>query len=670
MGINKEVLSKERNYLEKVKEILLKRIEEESAGNLDKENSINDLKRFMWENLSDYSDEERLMALYEVDREVDKVNDNIMNVEQLKRAFSSPYFGKVVFFDKELDETLDIYVGMRSVEEDMNFYVFDWRSPISSLFYNFELGDAYYMAPCGKIDGEILSKMQFKIEKGELKRCFNCDINIEDDFLQEILANSSSDKMQNIVSSIQREQNNIIRNENDKYLIVQGVAGSGKTSVAMHRIAYLLYRDNKLNSNNVLIFSPNEVFSDYISSVLPELGEKNVLKTTFSDFAFKYLDEFEDIESYTDYLDRVYSNKNNSDIVKYKMSDEFIDDIKKFISKYEESFEFGSGLSIKDNVYSADEIKSLLERYKKLPLSERLTEVSESIYNTCLSRTNVPYIKNKLINLGNIELNHIKLYKRFLESKGLTFNVNGKLKYEDVIGLLYFNFYVNDLPAVSYIKHLVIDEAQDYTLGQMELFRRIFRNASFTILGDVNQTINPYYKYTSMESLKDIFDDARYLELTKAYRSTPAIMGYAKDIIGMDTLAAIRVDNDVPVKIKNVNDEELVKTLSEDISLMKNDGYKKIAIIAKDSYSASDIYTKLNSSMDISLLGNNSTKLSGDTFVVPAYLSKGLEFDGVIVVNSNNNTYSEDERNLYYVACTRAQHKLNIYNEPKIKIKK
>ena len=276
--MDKEELLKEKDYLEKVKKVLSLLIEESKKSIDYSRDNITEMKKFMWDNLSDFTDEERALAMYEVDKDVNITNKSIDRVSKLEKSVNNPYFGKVTFHNSEFDENEQVYIGMSSVQDDLDFYVFDWRAPISSLFYNFELGKAFYEAPIGKIDGEIISKLQFKIENGKMIRCFNSDINIDDDYLQEILANSSTDRMKNIVSTIQREQNEIIRNDNDKYLIVQGVAGSGKTSVALHRIAYLLYKDKNLSSRNVLIFSPTDVFSDYISNVLPELGEDNVLE--------------------------------------------------------------------------------------------------------------------------------------------------------------------------------------------------------------------------------------------------------------------------------------------------------------------------------------------------------------------------------------------------------
>ena len=341
MSISKEELGLEKQYLKEVKEVI-QEIINSSKLRIDKRKlQINEQKKFMWDNISDFTDEERAIALSEVDNDVNLINRNINNISSLEKAFNSPYFAKIDFKDEIDDENMSIYIGIKSINKNLVFYVFDWRAPISSLFYNYELGKAKYDTPTGECNGEILSKMQFKIENGEILRCFKSDINIDDEYLQEILSSSSTEKMKNIVDTIQREQNEIIRNIKDKYLIVQGVAGSGKTSVALHRIAYLLYRNINLTSNNILILSPSDVFSEYISNVLPELGEDNVLKTTFSEFAQSFLKPYKHIESYTLFLERTYNDDNeNKKIVNYKMSFQYYEDIHNFIEDYKKNLKF------------------------------------------------------------------------------------------------------------------------------------------------------------------------------------------------------------------------------------------------------------------------------------------------------------------------------------------
>lgn len=669
-----EQLKNEKEYLLKVKKILEELIKETKKSIDNSKENINEMKRFMWENISDFTDEERALAMNDVDRDVGITNRTIENVEKYEKALNSPYFGKVVFYDDEFDEEQNIYIGISSIQKGYQFYAFDWRAPVSSLFYNFELGKAFYEAPSGTINGNITSKMQFKIEKGNLIRCFNSDINIDDDYLQEILATSSSDKMKNIVSTIQREQNEIIRNDNDKYLIVQGIAGSGKTSVAMHRIAYLLYKDKNLNSKNILIFSPTDVFSNYISNVLPELGEENVLTTTFSEFSKAFLKYGKKIESYTEFLEKIYSNSYNKKI-EYKMSEQYYNDIKEFMKKYLENIKFNGTITSNGNEINSKELKTLfIEKYDGFSIKERLDLIGEKVcYSLHLPLKNKKRIVSMLKKNSTIELDCIKIYNKFLQNKNInTYDENTKIiNYEDISGLLYIYFAIEGYPYHPYIKHVVIDEAQDYTLFQMEIFKKIFKNSSFTILGDINQTINNYSDIKSLNNLIKVFEKARYIELSKTYRSSEEIINYSNNILNIDNVCAIRHSNSLPVDVYNVPESLLTTEIEKGIKRMLSMGYNKIAIITKNCDDAIKMYNNIKNK-NYQLIDKENINIINQVIFMPSYLAKGLEFDGVIVCNFSDNDYIETERNLFYVVCTRAQHKLEIYNEPKkiVKTKK
>lgn len=674
MSISKEELGLEKQYLKEVKEVI-QEIINSSKLRIDKRKlQINEQKKFMWDNISDFTDEERAIALSEVDNDVNLINRNINNISSLEKAFNSPYFAKIDFKDEIDDENMSIYIGIKSINKNLVFYVFDWRAPISSLFYNYELGKAKYDTPTGECTGEILSKMQFKIENGEILRCFKSDINIDDEYLQEILSSSSTEKMKNIVDTIQREQNEIIRNIKDKYLIVQGVAGSGKTSVALHRIAYLLYRNINLTSNNILILSPSDVFSEYISNVLPELGEDNVLKTTFSEFAQSFLKPYKHIESYTLFLERTYNDDNeNKKIVNYKMSFQYYEDIHNFIEDYKKNLKFTSGISGFGKTYSKELLtKILVEKYSIYPLKERIEAISEYICSQF--KQNKKQIKNtikkKIADLCDIEINFVQLYNIFLNSsycKEKSNNIETKIFYEDIMGLLYLYFEINGYPNYGNIKHVVIDEAQDYTKFQIEILKKIFKNASFTILGDENQIINPYCMHQKLRNFQDVFINSRYIELNKTYRSSEEIINYTNNILNINNVCSVRKNNNIPVCIKDVSDEKIIYNIEDDMEKMKAMGIHRIAIITKNLREAIDIYNKIkreNGDAEVQLISSSRDKIKSSNVVIPSYLSKGLEFEGVIICNNTDNNYDESETNLYYVVCTRAQHKLNIYNEP------
>lgn len=674
MAIDEKKLQTEKNYLEVVKDILNKLIikAQEQVGR--SKQDINEIKKFLWDNLSDYTDEERGIALSEVNHSVDLTNRSIDSIYKYEKATNSPYFAKLVFNGAEFNDKYPIYIGMTTISEKLNFYVFDWRAPISSMFYNYEIGDAKYETPRGEISGTILEKMQFKIVNGEIVRCFDSDINIDDEYLQEILASATTDKMKNIVSTIQREQNEIIRNEKDKNLIVQGVAGSGKTSVALHRNAYLLYRDLNLSCNNILIFSPNDIFSDYISEVMPDLGEENILNSTFSEFSLAFLKPYKKIESYSEFLERVYGNAlaTLDNEIRYKMSNQYQNDIVDFVAEYKKSIVFNKGISHNDVKITAEELKIIYEKFNQFPLKEKFEYMIDSVCHTLglPRRKYFNSIKKTLLESSNINFNFIKLYQLFLTAYNIEKTDNfkkDKINYEDITGLLYIYFSISGYPNYNYIKQIVIDEVQDYTPFQLSLIKRIFKNAAFTILGDINQGINPYQRYNSLADLKDIYDgNAKYIELTKTYRSSEEIIDYSNTILGINNVCSVRHNNNIPVDIKDVPNSEILRALKEDIINMDKLGMKKIAIITRDVEQAKELYLQFeNSKMDIQLIACSDSKIVDSKIIIPSYLSKGLEFDGVIVYNNPDKPFTEEEGNLYYVVCTRAQHKLNIYNEPK-----
>lgn len=679
MNIIPEQFELEKEYLQKTLEVIKSLIDSEDVSIQNKINAINEMKRYIWENNATLDDVEISQGMYNVNSDVEYTNDKMRRLQKLKKSLSNPYFGRVDFDDG--NDINSIYIGINGIMKDLFFYVFDWRSPIASLFYNYGTGPASYEAPAGKVDGEIKLKRQYKINGDEIERCFDSDINIDDEYLQEILSSSSSEKMTNIVNTIQKEQNEIIRNVNDKYLIVQGIAGSGKTSVALHRIAYLLYRESNLKSSNVLIFSPNEVFSEYISEVLPELGEDNVMQTTYSDFASAYIKGFKKVESFTEFIERYYKsetvNHDEYQSTKYKLSNEFRGFLDSFIEDFKSTISFSRGVIINGKEVSRDELNSLLKsRYSKLPFYDRFEAIAQHLCNL----NNISYKKygkiiiEKLVTLLNKSIDIKEVYASIINSEeykknaqldgNSNFSFGKVLKYEDLLPLMYIFFSLNGYPKGRHIRHVIIDEAQDYTLLQLEMLKNIFNGASFTILGDIHQTINPYYMYGSLDEINSLFDGkGRYIELSKTYRSSEEIIDYTNDILGINNACSVRKSNSIPVTIRNVSKKDVMKQLVDDIKQMKELGMKRIAIITKNNSETTYLYDILKdqlSDIDIVEEGNG---LIGDTVILPSYISKGLEFDGVIAYTDKNNMYQEKDRYLFYVVCTRAQHCLTVYNQ-------
>ena len=687
MNIEPEQLKQEEEYLKKTLAVIKELIENDDNSIKDRMAEIQEMKKYLWDNNAMLDDAEIASGMYNVNCDVSYTNENIKKLMKLKKSLESPYFGRVDFESNGFSEP--VYIGINSIAKDLTFYVFDWRTPIASLFYNYGTGPASYEAPRGTISGNISLKRQYKISDEKIERCFNSDLNIDDEYLQEILANASSEKMTNIVNTIQREQNEIIRNVSDKYLIVQGIAGSGKTSVALHRIAYLLYKEKNLSSNNVLIFSPNDVFSQYISNVLPELGEDNVLQTTFSDFASAYIRDFKEIESFTQFIERYYKSDSISEeeykTTKYKISDEFKSLIDNYIERYREHMSFIRPIIINGKAIKIADLNRLLKTtFGKFPLSERIDRISEYIcdHNNISYKKYGKTIREQIKTIVNFDLDVKKMYEdiissdQFKECAGLKenagFKVGKQLKYDDLLPLMYIYFEMNGYPKNNSIRHVIIDEAQDYSLLQFYMLKKIFYTASFTVLGDIHQTINPYYIYNNLNDVNSIFENkGKYIELNKTYRSSQEIIEFTNQILGLDNACSVRKNNAIPVTMRSVPKEQAVNQIMQDIEIMRENGIKRIAIITKNNNETLELYDKLKDQLDdINIIQQNAKAGIGNMVILPSYISKGLEFDGVIAYTDEDHEYQEKDKYLFYVVCTRAQHNLTVYNQKTLKLER
>ena len=641
--------------------------------------------------------------------------------EKYEQMLSSPYFGRMDFIENNDDEVEKFYIGISNlINEDYDFLVYDWRAPVSSMFYEYEIGKAKYECPEGIINGKINLKRQYKINNGKVEYMFDSDINIEDDVLQEILGKSTDNKMKAIVTTIQREQNQVIRNEEYKNLIVQGPAGSGKTSVALHRIAYLLYKHReKIKPQNIVIFSPNDIFNDYISNVLPQLGEENMYQTTFKDYMNTSLGTEFKKEDYGQMMEYIFGHKDLYNYetriknIKFKSSLEFINILKEYLSYLEKKDRNFKDIMIKDKlIISSKEIKELFYKdYASLPLKRRLQKIKnriqflmepyekeliEEVANELLNSDSTmtkkeimnrsrPIVRNQIIDVHN-EINRISkfdlldIYKKLFEKldnfykesnikeikyytlKNLKYK---KLNYEDQIALLYLKGAMGDLPGTSEIKYVIIDEAQDYTPLQYEILNNLFKSANMTILGDLQQSINPYMNLGSYNNIAHIFpkDNTCLINLTKSYRSTMEITKFARRILNKEiTDEYVERRGEEPVIFSLPTEEAIKEKLLEDIKVHKEKGYKSIGIITRTVKEAKEVYSFLKDKAPVkAILKDNDEYVSG-IVVIPAYLAKGLEFDVALIYNAGDKNYNcEEERLLLYTACTRALHVLAIY---------
>lgn len=668
MKIEREEFERERNYLNKTVSLIRKKISKLGQELFDDDSKVLEFKKLIWDTHTEMDPNEMRSMMAESDLQVSIMQSKGNYLQRLFRIQNKPYFGSIRFKEDGNEEEDNIYIGITHVEDKLDYYVHDWRSPICSMFYDYETGPASYKAPSGIIKGIITKKRQYIIEDAELKHIFDNDLNISDSLLQEVLAEESSDKMKNIVNTIQEEQNKVIRNTEDKNLIVEGIAGSGKTSVALHRIAFLLYRIPNLTSSNVVVFTPNKVFSEYISNVLPELGEDNTYDMTFYDLLCQNINEYKNIENFTDFISRYYKgNVDNYDMVKYKQSDEIIKDIDSYINNLLSTIKFNNKLEY-DNFIEIDteELNNMLNyKYNRFPLFERIKEMSKRIASNNYegSTKNASSIEKKLKELLNIKLDLKDIFNNFYQSEYSKYKdkVNDKcLYYEDACIFLYIKSLLVGFNTNHVIKEIVIDEAQDYNKLQYLIIKKTFKTSNYTILGDTNQTINPYYKYDSLEELTSIFESSKYITLTKTYRSTGKIIDYTNKILGLNHVTAIRNDKASDIIFRNNITKNDFLT---DINNLKTTS-KSIAIITKNDSEAEEVYNMLKDDLDIMLI-DGFGHIKRDLVVVPSYVAKGLEFDSVIIYTDKDNKYQEKDKYLFYVACTRAQHNLIIYNNSK-----
>ncbi len=674
MAITGRDFTLEERRLEEVLKLLDDKLAQMGEDIFEDEDKFMEFRRYTWDNMRAMDAQELNQATVESEFEANKIFMKQNYFKKLFRIKDNPYFASVVFEDED-KERYSVYLGLTYLKDDSyGNIIYDWRSPICSLFYDFEVGPCAYAAPGGPVAGKLIRKRQYKIANRELISAFDNSMNIADDLLQEVLAKSNNDKMKNIVNTIQQEQNNVIRNVRDKTLIVSGIAGSGKTSVALHRIAFLLYKIKNLTSNDVLIFSPNQIFTEYISNVLPELGEDNTLQTTFNDYLSSNINEFQEVEPFMDFIGKYYSEKvKNTELIQYKQSDGIIKDIELYIEDFVRKCRMVSDFT-ENKVYKVykEDINDLLHnRYNSLPLFERLDVIAEKLseanYKGSIKKK--PTYKKLIMENSSFKKDYKDIYIGFFSSDFCkirmndeeirTFNRSKVIGYDDALLLVYMKGLLEGFPYEKDIRQVVIDEAQDYSYLQYLIISKIFRNSNFTILGDVNQTINPYYKYDSLDILSNIFKQSKCISLTKTYRSSPEIIEFTNKILGLDHVCAIRKTESVPLIHRTDNFK-----LLDDIDYLKKK-YKSVAVITRDYNTAIKLYEDLKDTLPISLLNGQSEEFNKELVVLPAYLAKGLEFDSVIVYSDDNSKYLKNEKNLLYVACTRAQHELIVYSGSK-----
>ncbi len=606
-------------------------------------------------------DEETVTGGDELDDAERIINETKSKYYRLKKQRLSPYFGKIVFKDDRTNRIDNYYIGIFNLTNNTEIpLICDWRAPVSSMFYDYEIGKAKYIAPIGEIDGEIINKRQFKIKNGQMEYCFDSNLTIQDEILQKELANNANQKMKNIVSTIQREQNTIIR-DNSPILFVQGVAGSGKTSIALHRVAYLLYKyRNKYKSKDILIISPNEIFSDYISTVLPSLGEENIQSTSFYNIAKDELVSLtSDLQTREDELNELAENPQRLNEVAYKNCFDFCDSLKIYLKTYVNVGFNAHDLTFGDVKIKKEELEDLYnKKYIDKTPAIRVSWIADYIMDKLdMKEHNEDLYKRikKVLLPMFIQNSLMEIYADFLDKIGMKFSLtpDNKIRNEDIAPILYIKNYILGLMKYKDVKYLVIDEMQDYSPIHYELFNEMF-NCEKTVLGDIYQCLEKIIEEKDLDKYAHMLNAEEIIKLNKTYRSTYEIVEFSDKIKNLNSNKVDRHGEDVHVQIcENIENE--AKYIE---NLIKNEKkFDTIAIICKTKKQADLYYSYISEIEDLSLLDENGE--ISKIMIMPASVCKGLEFDMVILPNVSSENYKNFlDKNLLYVSCTRALHKL------------
>ncbi|GAA4719919.1 RNA polymerase recycling motor HelD [Brevibacillus fulvus] len=728
---------------------------QQQVGNLRGE--IIDIRKNFWEDVTvNFDDPHEAAETYaslkqqaEVLSERERSHRHaLLRHQALLRLRQSPYFGRIDFREEGSNHSEQIYLGISSLldQDELNFLVYDWRAPVSSLYYDYPPGPAQYETPGGTIYGTLDLKRQFIIRDGKIQSMFDTGITIGDELLQAVLGKQADTQMKSIVATIQKEQNQIIRNERSQLLIVQGAAGSGKTSAALQRVAYLLYRYRQtLQAEQIVLFSPNPMFNSYISTVLPELGEENMQQTTFQDYLERRLGDHFHVEDPYTLLEFALTAADKPgyaarmESARFKASPDFMQLIEQYAASLGNTGMVFHDLRHRDEVLiSASEISELFYRqdpalnlpnrmrllaeqllrrlqereqaeqekswvedeielldkdaytraYQQLRRERRGTQDSFDDYareQEILSRyvvrqtfkpiqqqikqlafINMPAIYRKLFADPSAIRHHAGLIEQLhywpdICAQTIARLDNGELPYEDATPYLYLQELIEGFRRNTTVRHVFIDEAQDYSAFQFAFLRHLFPRSRFTVLGDLNQAIQPFVPgefAPLMERFKP--EQIEMLRLSRSYRSTRPIVEFTKGLIpGGEAIEPFNRDGNKPTLISCRNQSDLIQKICQLITRLQTEPYQTIAVICKTADESKLAYEALREQLPVQLVEKNATTFKPGVLIIPSYLAKGIEFDVVILFNASAEQYGDEMvRKLFYTACTRAMHEL------------
>lgn len=654
----------------------LERLEEalaEAGENADRlEQEYREAKRYMADNRGEIDPHEMFQNELLL-KQTDRTGAFAAGVrDRIARLKESPYFARIDFREDGSPADEIYYIGRFGFQYKKKPLIYDWRAPVSGMFYDYENGPASFEAPAGRITGLLTRKRQFKITDGVMEYALESSLNVQDDVLQKELSATSDEKMKSIIATIQKEQNRIIRNEKTETLIIQGVAGSGKTSIALHRIAFLLYRFQKeLSSRNVTIISPNRVFGDYIANVIPELGEEPIFELGFAELAQLQLEGVIGFVPESDPLDT--KDEKFRERVRYKSTLEFVRLLEEYRRQLPytvflpEDYRWGRFFVEKEW------IRKRFLAYTKFPVKKRLAltagDIRERMQTENIRGEELPRaaaIEKSLMNMLTIK-DSLALYRDFYEKMGIAglfaMPAPRTLEWADVYPFLYLRAAFEGLKQSGVTKHLVIDEMQDYTPVQYAVLNEMFR-CHKTILGDFGQRLNPDHLHT-LKDIRRMYKSAEFVMLNKSYRSTYEIISFARHICPNDLLEAMERHGEEPQVIACGDRQAQIGIIREEVQSFEErremGKSASMGIILKTDREAEAMYDALARQCKVTLISPESTGFSDGVSITSVRMAKGLEFDEVVVADADKNTYgAEFDRGLLYVACTRAMHRLTV----------
>lgn len=670
-------------------------------------------------------------------------------LSELRSLQRTPYFGRIDFQEQGELEKEAVYIGISTLTDSKGdeFLVYDWRAPVSSVYYDHQPGPAEYSTPGGPVKGVLEKKWQYQIHGGVLQSMFDTSLTIGDEILQQVLGKSADKKMHSIVATIQQEQNRIIRHDRTRLLIVQGAAGSGKTSAALQRIAFLLYKyRTQLNADQIILFSPNTMFSSYVSNVLPELGEENMQQVTFQEYLSHRLSLQFGLENPYGQLEYVLTEMDDPAYaarvggIRFKASLRFFEAIKSYRRTLESSgmrfksvgfrgIPVASAEDIEERFYSRDASLRFHNRLELLKdwLLKRLDEAAKHEWQEPWVEEEMELLSNDAYQKAHAYLaakkgfegkavadyemepeelarlvvrqklkplrKKIKAY-RFVDVKGLYsqlfagFLENGQtevpeeweaicnatldklaaseLYFEDATPYLLLRELVLGFQTNTSIRHIVIDEAQDYSPFQFEFLKRLFPAARMTVLGDFNQAIFAHAgEFHDFEVLTNLYgaEETETIRLAQSYRATRPIIEFTRRLVPEgEAIIPFDREGEKPVLTQVEDQPELHRRITEQVAEMREE-FGTIAIICKSAEESEWAYGALSDIEGLKHIKNSSAEYEQGVVVIPSYLAKGIEFDAVILYNASEQVYGQESlRRLFYTACTRAMHELQLFS--------